>query len=236
MYQTQRDCHLTVDATSVDVRRYGVPPTPMRAVPHLRAKGCTVSDDDPVSALVHAAANGSAPAWEALVDRFAPLVWNICMRYKLSKDDAADVCQNVWLRLTERLDTIREPSALAGWLATTSRRECLATFRNHRSEVPNPMEMDVADDVESTDPARNVLFEERHAALLAALAELPEAGRTLLLLLMDDPPRPYREISDELGIPIGSIGPTRARYLERLRHSPALAGFRPAGDDGRDLQ
>jgi RNA polymerase sigma factor (sigma-70 family) len=186
-------------------------------------------DEDPVADLVRAAASGSGSAWEALVDRFAPLVWNICMRYKLSRHDAADVSQNVWLRLTERLDTIREPSALAGWLATTTRRECLATFRNHRSEVPNAMELDVADDVESTDPARNILFSERHDALLAALAELPEAARSLLLLLMADPPRTYRQISDELGIPIGSIGPTRARYLERLRQSPALAGFRPAG-------
>ena len=151
------------------------------------------------------------------------------MRYKLSRHDAADVCQNVWLRLTERLDTIREPAALAGWLATTTRRECMAGFRRHRSEVPNAMELDVAADVESTDPARNLLFAERHEALLAALGELPEAARSLLTLLMADPPRTYREISDELGIPIGSIGPTRARYLERLRQSPALAGFRPAG-------
>jgi RNA polymerase sigma factor (sigma-70 family) len=188
-----------------------------------------MSDEGPVADLVRAAASGSASAWEALVDRFAPLVWNICMRYKLPRHDAADVCQNVWLRLTERLDTIREPAALAGWLATTTRRECLATFRNHRSEVPNPMELDVADDVERTDPARSILFSERHDALLAALAELPEAARSLLLLLMADPPRTYRQISDELRIPIGSIGPTRARYLERLRQSPALAGFRPAG-------
>jgi RNA polymerase sigma factor (sigma-70 family) len=186
-------------------------------------------DEEPVAELVRAAANGSASAWEALVDRFAPLVWSICMRYKLSRHDAADASQNVWLRLTERLDTIREPAALAGWLATTTRRECLAGFRHHRSEVPNAMELDVADDVESTDPDRNLLYAERHEALLAALGELPDNARSLLSLLMAEPPRTYREISDELGIPIGSIGPTRARYLQRLRQSPALAGFRPAG-------
>ncbi len=187
-----------------------------------------MSDDDSVATLVLAAAAGSSAAWESLVDRFAALVWSICMRYKLSPHDASDVCQNVWLRLAERLDTIRQPAALAGWLATTTRRECLATFRSHRSEVPNAMEIEIADDVERTDPARNVLLFELHDALLAALGELSDSGRALLLLLMEDPPRPYREISKQLGIPVGSIGPTRARCLDRLRQSPALAAFRPA--------
>jgi RNA polymerase sigma factor (sigma-70 family) len=219
VYQCAGLAHLNIDATGADCA----------GVITLRAKGCTLTDDDPVADLVRAAASGSASAWESLVVRFAPLVWSICMRYKLSRHDAADVCQDVWLRLTERLDTIREPSALAGWLATTTRRECLATFRQHRSEVPNPMELDVADDVESTDPARHIMLAERHDALLAALGELPSAARSLLTLLLADPPRTYRQISDELGIPIGSIGPTRARYLQRLRQSPALAGFAPVG-------
>lgn len=178
-----------------------------------------------VADLVRAAASGSTTAWNELVDRFAPLVWNICMRYKLSAADAADVSQNVWLRLTERLDSIREPAALAGWLATTTRRECLRTFRGHHGEVPTPFDFDVADSAERTDPDRGLLADERREAVLAALGELPERARTLLLMLAADPPRSYREISDTLDIPIGSIGPTRARYLERLRRSPALAGF-----------
>ncbi len=187
-----------------------------------------MSEDDSVATLVVAAAGGDASAWTSIVDRFAPLVWNICMRYKLSRHDATDVSQNVWLRLTERLDTIREPAALPGWLATTTRRECLGLFRSRQSEVPSAMEFDVADDDERTDPSRQLLSDERHEALLSAMAELPDHARTLLLLLMEDPPLPYREISERLGIPIGSIGPTRARHLERLRRSPALAGFLPS--------
>lgn len=149
------------------------------------------------------------------------------MRNKLNRADAADICQNVWLRLTEKLDTIREPAALAGWLVTTTHRECLALFRGRDHETLSAMDMELADDVDRTDPARDVLRIEREQALLAAFAELPSKARLLLALLMDDPPRPYLEISEILGIPVGSIGPTRARYLERLRRSPALAEFAP---------
>jgi RNA polymerase sigma factor (sigma-70 family) len=184
-----------------------------------------LADDVPVAGLVVAAAGGDSASWNSLVDRFAPLVWSICMRYKLSPSDGADVSQEVWLRLTEKIDTIREPAALAGWLATTARRECLVLLRRRDRELPSAMEIDLADDVDRTDPDRDVLRMEREQALLAAFAELPDAARLLLTLLMEDPPRPYRDISAILGIPIGSIGPTRARYLERLRRSPALAGL-----------
>jgi RNA polymerase sigma factor (sigma-70 family) len=194
-----------------------------------------IAKDIPVATLVASAARGDSSAWNSLVDRFAPLVWSICMRYKLSRTDAADVCQNVWLRLTEKLDTIRDPAALAGWLATTTGRECLALLRRRDREVLSAMETEFADDVDRTDPDRAVLRIEREQALLAAFAELPDNARLLLRLLMEDPPRPYREISATLGIPVGSIGPTRARYLERLRRSPALAGFAPTvvGGDSR---
>jgi RNA polymerase sigma factor (sigma-70 family) len=186
-----------------------------------------LAEDVPVATVVAAAAAGDSSAWNSLVDRFAPLVWSICMRYKLSRPDAADVCQNVWLRLTENLDTIRDPAALAGWLATTTRRECLVLFRRRHREVLSAMETDLADDVDRTAPDRDVLRIERKQALLAAFAELPDNARLLLTLLMEDPPRPYRDISAKLGIPVGSIGPTRARCLERLRRSPALAQFAP---------
>jgi len=191
-----------------------------------------LADDVPVASLVVAAAGGDSAAWNSLVDRFAPLVWSICMRYKLSPSDGADVSQEVWLRLTEKIDTIREPAALAGWLATTARRECLVLLRRRDREVPSAMELDLADDVDRTDPDREVLRMEREQALLAAFAELPDNARLLLTLLMEDPPRPYRDISAILGIPIGSIGPTRARYLERLRRSPALAGLLPTAAAG----
>jgi RNA polymerase sigma factor (sigma-70 family) len=196
--------------------------------------GGPVGPEGSVSDLVRAAAAGDAAAWNELVDRFSPLVWSICMRCRLSRADAADVSQTVWLRLTERLDTLREPAALPGWIATTTRRECLRTIERKHGEVLSPMEIDVAADQESTDPARALLQHERRDALLAALGELPESARRLLLMLMADPPIPYAQISEALGIPIGSIGPTRARHLQKLRQSPALAGLAPTPMTGGD--
>jgi RNA polymerase sigma factor (sigma-70 family) len=149
-----------------------------------------MAEDATVPALVAAAARGESSAWNSLVDRFAPLVWSICIRHRLSRPDAADVSQNVWLHLAEKLDTIREPAALAGWLATTTRRECLALMRRRDREVLSAMETDLADDGDATDPARNLLRAEREQALLAAFAELPDNARRLLLLLMEDPRGP----------------------------------------------
>src|SRR5215472_6064953 len=82
-----------------------------------------------VTDLVMRARNDDKQAWEALVERYAPLVWSICRRYRLSGADAADVWQNVWLRLVEQLDRLRDPAALPGWLVTTTRRECCRIVR-----------------------------------------------------------------------------------------------------------
>lgn len=191
-----------------------------------------MADDESISDLVRAAAEGSAWAWDSIVERFTPLLWSICMRHRLSRPDAADVCQDVWVRLAESLTTLREPAALPGWLSTTARRECLRLIRKQRGEVLSDLANEQSADVEQTDPARPLLQAERQQALLTALAELPDNARQLLVLLMEDPPISYREISHRLGIPIGSIGPTRARHLQKLRESPALAGFIPTKTQG----
>jgi RNA polymerase sigma factor (sigma-70 family) len=83
----------------------------------------TVCDDLPVAELVARARDGDQRAWDALVGRYAPLVWSICHRHRLG-EDADDVAQSVWLALVGQLGAIRDPAALAGWLATTTRREC----------------------------------------------------------------------------------------------------------------
>ena len=82
-------------------------------------------DDPKVVALVNRASGGDQAAWNEIVDRYAPLVWTICTRYRLSNHDREDVGQNVWLLLVEQLGKLREPAALPGWLATTTHRECL---------------------------------------------------------------------------------------------------------------
>ncbi len=191
---------------------------------------CSVSD------LVARARSGDRQAWDALVERYAPLIWSICRRHRLGRADADDVGQSVWLRLLDQLDRVREPAALPGWLSTTTRRECLRVL----SAAQGPHATIYALDVESLPDQRagtadqELLAAERHAALRAAFTQLPPNGQQLLALLTADPPTPYADISAQLGIPVGSIGPTRSRYLDKIRRHPAIAALintesRPAG-------
>ena len=160
-----------------------------------------------------------------LVDRFLPLVTRLISRFRLYGADAEDVNQTVWLRLVEHLDAIREPNAVPGWIATTTRHECLAVLRRRGKATPvDPLGDSSLDRLldEEEDPCEELLRDERHRALRDGLAELPEDRRALLLLLLEDPPPSYAEISRRLGMPIGSIGPTRARALDHLRSTGAL--------------
>ncbi len=182
---------------------------------------CYVPCDNPVADLVAAARGGDRRAWDALVERYAPLIWSICRRYQLSHADAEDVGQSIWLRLVHQLDKIREPAALPGWLSTTTRREC-QRVRSHTMACAFDAD-DVRDERASAD--QELLAAERHAALREALTELPPGGQQLIALLIADPPLPYAEISARLGIPVGSIGPTRSRCLDRMRRHPAIAAL-----------
>jgi RNA polymerase sigma factor (sigma-70 family) len=183
-----------------------------------------------VGELVTAARNGDQGSWNDLVDRFLPLVTRLISRFRLYGADAEDVNQTVWLRLVEHLDTIREPNAVPGWIATTTRHECLAALRRRGRATPvDPQDGSPFDRLlAEQDPCDELVREERHRALLAGLAELPEDRRELLLLLLEDPPPSYAEISRRLGMPVGSIGPTRARALDHLRSTGALTALRAA--------
>jgi RNA polymerase sigma factor (sigma-70 family) len=182
-----------------------------------------VRDDPYVVALVERAAEGDQDAWDEIVDRYAPLVWSICARYRLSNHDREDVGQNVWLLLVEQLGKLREPAALPGWLATTTARECLRVVTaGRKSQRLGTQLEEAAQFKDDTVIDEEMLMAERNAVLRAAFAELPQRDQRLLGMLLSDPPRSYAEISTALAIPIGSIGPRRARCLERLRRSSAL--------------
>ena len=188
-------------------------------------------DDPSVADLVARAAASDEGAWHELVDRYAPLVWSICVRHQLSRADIEDVGQTVWLRLVEHLDNLREPAALPGWLATTTQRECVRVLKARRKcEVfgTDPDNGGLPVETDSTMIEEEVLMAERNALLRAAFAELPEDSQRLLTLLMSDPPLSYVEIGEILGMPPGSIGPTRQRCLNRLRRSPYLRGLTDA--------
>ena len=184
-------------------------------------------DDPTVVALVTRATGGDPAAWDGIVERYAPLVWSICVRFGLSNHDREDVAQNVWLLLVEQLGKLREPAALPGWLATTTHRECLrvVTAARKSSERLGTGLDDSLQFVDNTIIDEEILMAERNAALRAAFAELPPKCRQLLAMLISDPPYSYAEISEKLQVPMGSIGPQRARCLERLRRSSALSGL-----------
>jgi RNA polymerase sigma factor (sigma-70 family) len=181
-------------------------------------------DDPTVIRMVTGARNGDKGAWDELVERYAPLVWTVSRRFRLSAEDVDDVGQTVWLLLIEHLPDLRDPAALPGWIVTTTHRECLRLLRiGRRAEPLAPAEMpaDAPDMVPSVD--EELLAHERREAVRAAFAQLSPRCQSLLSMLVQDPPAPYSEISRKLHMPIGSIGPNRARCLDRLRRTPALA-------------
>jgi RNA polymerase sigma factor (sigma-70 family) len=184
-------------------------------------------DDPLVTGLVTRARNGDQQAWDALVERYAPLVWSICRRYQLRNADAKDVSQNVWLLLVDQLGSLRDPAAIAGWLVTTTQRECGRAVRAVRSPLAAALapEIENIPDPESGTAEQELLIAERHAALREAFSDLPPCCQQLIALLIEDPPVPYAQISARLGIPIGSIGPSRRRCLDRLRRHPAIAAL-----------
>jgi RNA polymerase sigma factor (sigma-70 family) len=186
-----------------------------------------MGEESSVTALVTRVGEGDQEAWNEIVERYAPLVWSICVRYKLDRQDIDDVGQSVWLLLVEHIGSLREAAALPGWLATTTRHECLRVLRagQRQGHAGLPPEEQMPGDPDAATVEQELIKAERNAALRAALAELPDRCRELLSMLISDPPPAYTQISAELGIAVGSIGPIRARCLERLRRSPHLAGF-----------
>jgi RNA polymerase sigma factor (sigma-70 family) len=166
--------------------------------------------------LLGAAAAGDQDAWEAIVDRFTGLVWATARAHRLDSADAADVAQTTWLRLVEHLDRIREPETLGAWLATTARRECLRLIRlRSRERAEDDLEA-LLDPVDET-PDAGLFARERDAELWKAFRGLGERCRRLLRLVCSPFEPSYVEIGAALGMPIGAIGPTRARCLEQLR-------------------
>jgi RNA polymerase sigma factor (sigma-70 family) len=172
-----------------------------------------------VAALVAIAAGGDEGAWSKLVDHFGGLVWSVIRGYRMSAADAADVSQTTWLRLAEHIHKVREPERTGAWLATTAGRECLRLIRHNQRAVPSDdvFLTEVPDADPAVAPETRVLTLERDGELWEAFSELPEKAQMLLRLLFADPPPSYEEISAATGMPIGSIGPTRGRYLAQLK-------------------
>jgi RNA polymerase sigma factor (sigma-70 family) len=182
-----------------------------------------------VGQLVRASADGSEAAWNELVRRYSPLVMAVARSHHFAAEDARDVCQTVWLRLVEHLRNLREPDALPLWLITTTRHECSRQARRGRRLVPADLrdETAVAQQEQPAAPSLDaeILAAKLRQAVRDGLGQLPARDQRLLELRASDPPAPYREISLLLGMPIGSIGPTLRRSLERLRETGAVQAY-----------
>jgi len=178
-----------------------------------------------LDALMRAAAAGDQVAWNAIVDRFSGLVWATTRAHRLSAADAADVTQTTWLRLVEHLDRIKDPERLGAWLATTARHECLRLIRLRGRELPSDESSVFDAPAEDHELDWSMLVQERDSALKRALATIGERCQALLRLLAAPEAPSYEEIGAALGMPVGAIGPTRARCLDKLRRSPEIVSL-----------
>jgi RNA polymerase sigma factor (sigma-70 family) len=170
-----------------------------------------------ISLLVKGAASGDQAAWDALVARYTNLLWSIARGYRLERTDAADVVQVAWLRLVEHLPRLRDPERVGAWLATTVRRECLQVVSRRKRDLPVVDDVfDAVPDTSAPVDAR-LLADEQAATLWSAFEQISGRCQHLLRVLMADPPPSYVEVSEVMEMPVGSIGPTRARCLDRLR-------------------
>jgi len=176
--------------------------------------------------LVAAARRGDNVAWSALHARFDRTLRAIARSYRLSGSDVDDVSQVAWVRLYEHIDRISDPNALAGWLATTVRREAMRLLQvGVREQLTDCVETVAATASRrplAAPPESELLAAETRVALTRALASLTGQQRQVLTLLAGRPDASYQEISRELNMPIGSIGPTRARGMARLERHPEL--------------
>jgi RNA polymerase sigma factor (sigma-70 family) len=182
--------------------------------------------EEPDAALVARCQSGEAAAWRALVQRYQRLVYAVARRAGMDEHGAADVFQQVFARLVEHLPRLRDASKLQAWIVTTAKREVLAHWRRGKRTVSMTGDADDGEDAAPFDVADDAAIPEDMLADLQqvhrmrlALERLDERCRTLLKLVFrdEDEALPYDEVARQLGMPVGSIGPTRARCLGKLR-------------------
>lgn len=176
-----------------------------------------LSDSD----LIRACREGDAGAWESLMDKYGRLVFSVALKYGLSREDAADVSQVVFTILIQSLEKLPDDSRLGPWLATVTRRHTWRLLERNRRESPGKRE-DLAENAVliGKDPEEPIEQWELSEWLNHGLSLINEPCRRLLLALYFSPDHPsYAQIADRLGMPVGSIGPTRARCLKSLKQS-----------------
>jgi RNA polymerase sigma factor (sigma-70 family) len=179
-----------------------------------------------IAGLVSAARDGSEDALGQIVTEFSPMLWHVARAAGLSSDDAQDVVQTVWMSLLSHLDDIHTPGALAGWLVTTTRREAWRVRGAGRKQVPADQDWLVELPDRGPGSEELAIIGDGRRALWSAIGQLTPRCQELLRIIAFVPRPDYRAVAAELGMPVGSIGPTRGRCLAKLR---ALLADDPEG-------
>jgi RNA polymerase sigma factor (sigma-70 family) len=178
---------------------------------------------------------GDESAWRAMTEQYEPLLRWLARRCGLSAEDAGDAIQLTWLRCVEHIDQLTDAGKLNSWLVTICRRECIRLATRARREVPldaPEMARLIDDRREEGDPCAEATLRDQCHRLYLAIMALPGRQRTVLVELLKRDDQSYLELSRRLGLPMGSIGPTRQRAVSRLRLDPRIADLAPAAYDG----
>ena len=170
-----------------------------------------------IAGLVSAARGGSETALHQIVTELSPLLWQVARSAGLSSGDAEDVLQTVWLRLVAHLDDIHDSAALTGWLVTTTKREAWRVRAAERKRLPADQELLADLPEQGPGSEEQVILDDQRRTLWAAIGRLSERCQELLRIIAFAPRPDYAAVADALGMPIGSIGPTRGRCLAKLR-------------------
>ncbi|MBB2893239.1 RNA polymerase sigma factor [Flexivirga oryzae] len=192
----------------------------MPALTRLGNKPPDVSPGD----LVAGCAAGEQACWDELMRRYGRLVYGVARRYRLTSAECDDVAQATWLRLVQRITTLRNPDSVGDWLATVARNESLRVITRERRAIPMAEPIEAMAVATTGDPERAALVRSELAVLRVAMEQLSSRDQHLLRLVLRDPAPTYQQISDETGIPVASIGPTRTRCLRKLRAAMSELG------------
>lgn len=206
---------------------------PSTSTPFRHPSGDETDPGRETERLIAMAGRNDSAAWTELVRRYSPLVRAVARQHRLGSSSVHDVEQNVWIRCLEHLNDLRDPAALPGWLRTTTHREAMRLTAAERRVIPtDPVVLGrIVESNTGPDASARILRCEADQAVREGLAELPDAQRELLGRMYARAGVGYRELSLTMGIPTGSIGPTRARTLAKLRRTTALRRYLGSSTD-----
>ena len=170
-----------------------------------------------MAGLIAAARDGSEDALGQIVTELSPLLWQVARAAGLSSGDAEDVVQTTWMRLVAHLGNIHDATALTGWLITTARREAWRVRAEERRQLPAAQESFAELPDRGPGSEDQVIMDDQRRALWAAIGQLSARCQELLRIIAFTPRPDYTVVAAALGMPVGSIGPTRGRCLAKLR-------------------